>query len=389
MSATTEHAGDRPTAAIWAYPWDLLAEGLDQSLERIARAGLTGISLAVSYHAGMLLLPHNPRQKVRFLEDGAIYFRPPPGHFDGLVIQPRVSELAKEMDPLTDICEAAQRHGLEVVAWMVCCHNSHQGARHPDAVTRNAFGDPYPFALCPSQPSVREYLCALVAALSQYPLAALQLESYSFMGFRHGHHHEKVLLDLGPLPTFLMGLCFCPACRGRAEAEGIDFETVRAATRTYLEDTFEGRVASPQALSREVLTDELPALAPYLQMRDRVTIDMVRSLAQASARPISLLGVTREVLDETAPCIAEVTESAYRLAPQEVAEATRQARALVGPSMRLGIGIEANPHLSPTRDNLVAKVRAAWDSGADGLYFYNYGLMPLRSLGWLGDALRG
>ena len=278
---------------------------------------------------------------------------------------------------------------MDVAAWTVCCHNSYQGERHLDAVTRNAFGDPYPFALCPAQNPVREYLSALVAELSRYPLTMLQLESYSFMGFRHGHHHEKVLLDLGPLPTFLMGLCFCSACKQAAQAEGIDFEAVRQSTRRYLEAAFEGRVTPPASLSQEALVNELPALAPYLRMRDQITIGMVHTLGQASTTPISLLGVTREVLEEVAPDIAEITEGAYRLTPEEVAEATRAARDLVGPSMRLGIGIEANPHMSPTRENLVAKVRAAWDAGADGLCFYNYGLMPLRSLDWLRDALRG
>jgi hypothetical protein len=54
----------------------------------------------------------------------------------------------------------------------------------------------------------------------------------------------------------------------------------------------------------------------------------------------------------------------------------------------LGIGIDAAPHLSPTAENLSAKVREAWAHGADELYFYNYGLMPLRSLDWLGAALQ-
>jgi len=65
----------------------------------------------------------------------------------------------------------------------------------------------------------------------------------------------------------------------------------------------------------------------------------------------------------------------------------RAARAAVGPDVRLAIGLEATPHLSPSAENLAAKVRAAWEAGAEGLYFYNYGLMPLRSLGWLAQAL--
>ena len=375
--------------AIWTYPWDLLDEGLDVSLGRIAEAGLKGISLAVSYHAGRLLLPHNPKQRIRYLEDGAIYFRPQGAYFRGLAIQPRISQLAGDTDPLAEICSAAQRHGLEVVAWTVCMHNSHQGERHPDMVMRNAFGDSDFFALCPSHPEVQAYLEALLQALSVYPVRTLQLESYGFMGFRHRYHHEKLNMDLGPLGEYLMGLCFCPACQRIANEQGLDLAAAQGVARGYLEDALEGRVAGPDGVSGEALARELPALLPYLKMRERIEIDLVLRLGRAGIKPLQLLGIRLGMVKELAPHIAEVTESAYYLAPEEVRQATAEARQLVGPDVTLGIGIEACPHLSPDRENLVAKVAAAQEAGADNPYFYNYGLMPLSSLGWLRQALAG
>ncbi len=382
----TRRSDDRLTA-IWTYPWDLLAEGLDESLGRIADTGMTAISLAVSYHAGMLLLPHNPRQKVRFLEDGAVYFRPRPDHFRGLSLQPRVSELAGPIDPLGEICLAGGRQGLEVVAWTVCCHNSYQGQQRLDVVTRNAFGDRYPFALCPSQPEVRRYLGALLRALSDYPLRAIQLESYGYMGFRHGHHHEKVLLNLGPLASYLMGLCFCPACQRAAEESDIDYAQVRRLVRRWLERAFEGQVKEPAAFSRAAAISELPGLAPYLEMRDQVVTQTVGELSRASSKPLALLGAAPK-MEETATQIEEITVCLYRVSPKEVEEGARAARAQTDPSLSLTIGLDATPLLSPSEDNLAAKIQAAWDAGADGLYFYNYGLMPLRSLAWLRGALR-
>lgn len=374
--------------AIWSYPWDLFAEGLDESLDRIAKMGLNGISLAVSYHSGMLLLPHNPRQRIRFLEDGAIYFRPHSGYFQDLAIQPRVSEMAGSGDPLEEICEAAERHGLEVVSWTVCTHNSYQGERHLDMTIRNAFGDPLIYGLCPSHPDVQAYLQALLQELSDYPLRTLQLESYGFLGFPHGYHHEKINMDLGPYGRYLMGLCFCPACRKVAEGEGVDFAAAQSATRRYLEDIFEGRAQPPEPFSEEALLHELPELEPYLQMRDEVVKRFVLRLSGAAAKPLNLLGIEQNMVEELSPHIAEVTGWGYRVTPEETTRVVREARALVGPSMTLGVGIEACPHMSPTKENLVAKVKAAWDAGADNLYFYNYGLMPLRSLDWLREALQ-
>jgi hypothetical protein len=37
---------------------------------------------------------------------------------------------------------------------------------HPGAVTRNAFGDPNYYNLCPSNPDARAYVCALVEDLT-------------------------------------------------------------------------------------------------------------------------------------------------------------------------------------------------------------------------------
>ncbi|MCI0476794.1 MAG: hypothetical protein L0Y55_11145, partial [Anaerolineales bacterium] len=54
--------------SIWVYPWDLFDNGLERALDEIAGAGLDSISVAATYHAARLLLPHNPRRKVLTLE---------------------------------------------------------------------------------------------------------------------------------------------------------------------------------------------------------------------------------------------------------------------------------------------------------------------------------
>ncbi|MFP3895523.1 MAG: hypothetical protein ACLFV5_01625 [Anaerolineales bacterium] len=375
-------------AAIWSYPWDLLDEGLGDSLSRIAGMGLDGISLAVSYHAGMLLLPHNPRKKIRFLEDGALYFRPHGGHFDGLALQPRISRLAADGDPLAAICAAAERKDLEVVAWTICNHNNHQGESHPDVVMRNAFGDPLLYALCPSHPDVQAYLQALVQELSDYPIRTLQLESCGFMGFPHDYHHEKIRMDLGATGRYLMGLCFCPACRKVAHKEGVALDAAQKATRRYLEDVLAGRIPPTETLSEECLLDELPQLAPYLRMREEIVGRLIGRLRDTAEKPLNLLDMGGMPDPDLVSRVHEVTVCAYKVGADEVATTTRAARESIKSPVRLGIGIEACPLLSPNEENMVSKVGAAWDAGADALYFYNYGLVPLKSLDWIAKSLR-
>ena len=50
---------------------------------------------------------------------------------------------------------------MAVNVWLVLLHNTRLGMAHPDAVVRNAFGDPYFYNLCPSAPDARAYAIGL------------------------------------------------------------------------------------------------------------------------------------------------------------------------------------------------------------------------------------
>src|SRR4029079_10453429 len=103
--------------------------------------------------------------KAYFPEDGSIYFRPDPRLWEGKRIRPKVADLVADRgDVLRDLVERRDATGLGVSCWTVCLHNTRLGMLHPDAVTRNAFGDPNFYNLCPSHPDARAYFRALVAA---------------------------------------------------------------------------------------------------------------------------------------------------------------------------------------------------------------------------------
>jgi len=376
---------DRRSASIWTYPWDLLDEGVEPALDRIQAAGLTGIALAAGYHAGVLLLPHNPRSTVRVLEDGVLYFRPRPGGFGGCALQPRLSVLTDRVDPLELACAAAGRRGLTVTAWTVCCHNSRLAEAHPELSCRNAFGDPVSHALCPGREEVRTYLARLAAELDRYPLASLQLESCGWMGFPHGAHHEKIRVGLSPLSRRLMGLCFCDGCMERARAEGIDIDGVRRRTVEYLRAAFDGRTDPAAPGGRGAASARIAGLAAFLELRDRIEGEAVARVKEASRHPLSVIvgpdGNPRvlSLADEAVACV-------YEEDPADVEAGVRAARAAVGP-VPLAVGLDATPLRSPDMRNLKAKTAAARDAGADSLFFYNYGLMPLAWMAWLMEAL--
>jgi hypothetical protein len=196
------------------------------------------------------------------------------------------------------------------------------------------------------------------------------------------------MLKLGPLASYMMGVCFCPACIRNAADAGLDGERVRQGTSRYLEAAFEGQVDEPKQFSLEALGDALPELLPYQQMRDRVDASLIRDLSRASAKPLYLGAPSPDLLNLVTADIAEVIWSSYYTEVEEVAKDARAARVLVKPPLRLSVGVDATPLYTSSRQNLLDKVQAAWDAGADGIFLYNYGLMPLRNLKWLADALR-
>ena len=86
-------------SALWIYPWDLLDEGIDTVLGRVADAGVDAISVAAAYHHVRALCPHNPKRAVYHGEGGVIYFRPEFGTFTDSRIRPALSVLAHDSDP--------------------------------------------------------------------------------------------------------------------------------------------------------------------------------------------------------------------------------------------------------------------------------------------------
>ena len=62
--------------------WDVLDEGINSFAHLVKDAGLNNISMASTYHGGKSLNPHNRKNHVYFIEEGAIYFKPSGGFFD-------------------------------------------------------------------------------------------------------------------------------------------------------------------------------------------------------------------------------------------------------------------------------------------------------------------
>ncbi len=386
-------------AGIYTYPWDLADEGHDLALGRIAEAGFTAVNLACAYHAGKFLLPHNPRRRVHFAEDGALYFRPDVARYGR--IRPRVSSLVTDAgDPLTDLEKARRTHGLDLVAWVVCAHNTLVGEAYPDCAVRNAFGDPYPHSLSPAHPDVRAYLVALLTDIvSRAEVSAVELESPGYMEFLHGYHHEIIGVPLDTAQQRLLGLSFTPAELQRARTAGIDGDGLRRRVAAALTATWEAEPApneEPVAVMTEIL--DRPDLAAYEALRREIVADLVEELRDAvhatspgtEVRLFAALGPSEgdEERDERLLGLADGMLAGYAQSDEDAERRTRELREMIDPKPVYGMVRAIAP--DAVHPSQIAPRVAAWRAaGVSGINAYNYGLMTLPMLNAVGAALRG
>ena len=384
--------------AIWTYPWDILDLGIDTVVADIRdRAGLDGIDLATSYHAGRFFQPRSLRRKSYFPEDGTIYFRPDPALWGGKTIVPKVADLVSEGDVLCDLIGRRDKAGLSVTCWTVCLHNTRLGMLHPGACVRNAFGDPHYYSLCPSHPDVRAYAVTLVRDLTRnYRPDAVQLESPGFMGYGHGYHHEKDGVGLTLEDDFLLSLCFCDACTKHASHAGVDAGAAQRTVRRWIEESAAREVPSarwPDFAQRgvDVFRDH-PEVEAFVRWRFEPVTSLVTDI-RAAADPATRI----EVIDDgwragfDLPRLGSICDGvvfcAYDRTPAAVGADVAAVRATLPPQCGLGVGMRLfHPEMTSARD-VVERTKAAAQAGATVLHYYNYGLVPAARLDWVRAAV--
>lgn len=395
-------AAERRT--LWIYPWDILESGIDEVV-RQARDDwrLQALSLTASYHSAKFLLPRRTTEKVFLSGGSAAYFAPNPDLYAGTPLKPVVTHRTELLSVLDATVEACHRAGLELRAWTVALHNSRLGEAHPNATEANAFGDRYPWALCPSNPAVRAYAVALVRDVASHGVDWVDLESIGFHGLYHGHHHELIGIHYGPTEEFLLGLCFCEHCLDRAHAANIDGGPLRQQVADLLTSRFRQEATVPSAQAGDTsevlsLLATWPELAAFVRVRlETVTTLCAEIQAQALAGGPTRLSPTIETFQRGAAnawlegvdlrALAGVVDEqivlAYFREPGAVAADLRFAGELAGGPEQLVAGMSLLQQGTTDAANLVAKVEAARALGVSKFSFYNYGFVSEERLRWL------
>jgi hypothetical protein len=384
---------------LYVYAWDLADEGLETVLGRIRPTGINTLTLAASYHAGKFLRPHGVGGKVYFPADGTVYFQARPERYGH--IRPLVNPLVGEFDAFARLEQEAP--DLARVAWVVCCHNTPLGQQHPEFTSRNAFGDPYPYSLCPAHPAVRDYVVNLVADLvDRHDLAGVALETPGWLPYDHGFHHEFALVPLDRFAKSLLALCFAESTRSAARAAGIDADRLQAKTKDLLERWLGAELALPEALATEWWLAEVvsdPEFATFLQWRCRVVADLVAAVKAAVPAPTKV-AVIPTVQRPPAAAWLEGSDLALLAGVADALEVplyqpSAEEAYLSAWDTRRRAGAEADLHfiLRPSFPDLAngaetaAAVRRLQPLRPAGIAFYNYGHLRLTSFDHVGAAL--
>ncbi|MFF1409024.1 hypothetical protein ACFVX6_04360 [Streptomyces sp. NPDC058289] len=241
------------TATGYAYPWDFAGD--PAAAERAREVGVETVAVAANYHSTRAATPLHPRHRLVDAEYAACYLPVRPAAWRGVRLVPRVPRWT-EPDSFTVARKALVTAGLRVAAWTVLTHNSALGRENPDLVRRNAFGEPYPYALCPQAPQVADYCATLVREVALLGEAdGLILEAAGPLGVDHGGHHDKTeFAQWTPVQRQLLSLCFCASCLRLQRASGLDPERVAAQVRAALGSTEPPPKSPEEALGAHVAT---------------------------------------------------------------------------------------------------------------------------------------
>lgn len=384
--------------SMYSYAWDIAEEGASNFVSKLQEIGINSITLATSYHAGKFFRPKSKINKIYFPEDGTIYFKHNSSKYGEIKPIPNSNFGSGEI-----LSELTKTKSLVIQAWMVLFHNSQLGSKYQEYAVRNAFEDPYIYALCPAAPQVREYALALMSDIADnYAIQGISVESIGYPPFEHGYHHEMSFVKPNVWLSQNLGLCFCRYCIKGAEAFDIDAHElkIRVAKRihNYLEDEIDYTPDMASAFWLADVEGDID-LKRFVEYRKNVVTTLAGEI-RAAIRPEVEFAIIPSVARPTSGAWYEGTDLAELAKTTGVIEACfyepsvdRIRADLIDIKERThnvgkikGILRPAYPDLT-SESSVSQAVSTLWHGGVKDIAFYNYGHFRSQSLNWISSAL--
>lgn len=360
----------------YAYPWDVLDD--DTALERAVALGVDRVALAATYHASRFVTPLHPRRRVLEVPHSAMYTPIREEAWRTRRLTPRPADWLASLDPFNDAARRIRATGLPLVAWIVLTHDDNVASENLDLVVRNAWGEFYPYALCPSHDEVRRY-CATVAeeVLATAECDGVVLEACGPLGLDHESLHDKsAMAELGESERALLSLCFCGACRAGLSGVEIDPDALAASVRTALsgppasmEAALGGELATRLAAFRSALSSSLRRLIVARSTRPDATITLHASSSPWATGSFPALGA--------APAAGEISSVVVNgWNPDTAPDGLAAMRESLRGAAALGVYVRPDRVAGSPAETIGRYA----ELGVDELHLYHLGLLNRSSL---------
>jgi hypothetical protein len=369
------------TIAAYAYPWDVAGD--PQAAERLAALGLDEVTLAAVYHATRTTTTRHPYHRIVTAERTAAYVPLDESRWRAAPIA-----LTAADDSFVEAAKALRGNGLDVHAWVVFNHVDRPGDDHGFAVI-NAYGDRYPWALCPAYDAVVSYATMVADEVTDVDgIDGIELEACGWYGVDHMCAHDKATLPRSESMRYLLSLCFCPACVDSFTSAGVDVERLRRDVRDALDGPLRGAETADSPI-HSVLGAQVGTIATVRA----TTADRFRSTVIGrirDRRPEWRIGLHASPNSEATTAFTGVDVSGWvgDGYPHPIADTLVvncwSDHGSVGPALAAGLPVHANllavEGLGGDPYTLIDRGQAALRAGATGLRLYHAGLAADRDL---------
>ena len=331
--------------AVWMNAWDTQNRDPEELLDFLEDHGLNGCNLGWTYHGGRMLLA---------------------GHSTRVVYEHAQTQSVD----CSDFLLGASRRRFDVRAWVVLCHND---GEHNMPTVLNAFGERYPYALCPANAEVQQHCIETCrTAASTEGIRGLDIEALSFMGYEHGGLHDKRGVPINAEVAWWLSICCCPTCEGVLPGIG---ELLRVRLRAWLDDPYapvEAIDSAPVIAHRHdaqrQLLQRIREAVPGVTLNLRLAADERFSGGKCSLPLSSVVGLADEVT------------YTFFAAPIE------KMRIPEDRPVPAHCGFIFHEPDSKSEDDVVHRLNAVQ---ADGYGFYSFSMAARPQWRWLRNALKG
>lgn len=387
----------------FTLPYTFFREPATKVVAELKEAGLSGINLALNYHASRDFLLRQAPQ-LEYLSDGFHYYKVDKSNYESNALVPADFDQLPSNQLLENLLAEASKQDFEVNAWAVYMHNSALGMTYPNATVTNVFGNKFLSELCPINKAVQGYAIGLTKDLASRGVNSIMAESLHFHGARHGEHHERFFMELSPITEFLFSLCFCADCKSNFSG---DSDLLASNIKEKLQIVFDDK--DPwlgKELSKELLAELLgEEMLRYLAAREEAVTKLYKKVT-ATAHTVGAkfkyedqsplldfnsndtltrsweLGIDNQAISKIVDTFEPLT---YRKTPEAVS-------ALIS-SYKKEISTPIAAILRPTfpdctdEDNLSSKVSTLKNLGISEIDFYLLDTFRPRDLKWISKAI--